>query len=80
MSFSQIFNSASQSGSYSFENKGGKNLKVRVLKLQEIDRLNVLRSELQSKLKKEKQLGNQVEMNTQIKQINDQLNELKREL
>jgi hypothetical protein len=71
---------STQSGVYILENNIGKNTKQRVLNLQEIDKLNVFRSELQNKLKKEKQMGKQVEINTKIKQINDQLNSLKQKL
>lgn len=73
-------NAAAQSGSYNLEKQGGKNTELRVLNLNEIDKLSSLKSELQNKLKKEKQMGKQVEINTQIKQINDQLNELKRKI
>lgn len=73
-------NAAAQSGSYNLEKQGSKNTELRVLNLNEIDKLSSLKYELQNKLKKEKQMGKQVEINTQIKQINDQLNELKRKI
>lgn len=46
---------------------------ARLDKLRELERLGAHRSEISNKLKKEKQMGKQVELNTQIKKINDEI-------
>tara|TARA_R110002095_G_scaffold150072_4_gene129652 strand:+ start:270 stop:1115 length:846 start_codon:yes stop_codon:yes gene_type:complete len=46
---------------------------VRLDKLRELERLGAQRSEISNKLKNEKQMGKQVELNTQIKKINDEI-------
>ena len=42
--------------------------------------MNRKKSEIQSKLKKEKNLGTQVQLNTRIKQIKDRIEEIKAKL
>lgn len=49
----------------------------RLANLKELERLEVQRSELANKLKKEKQMGRQVELNTRIKKIKDQVSAIK---
>ncbi|MEQ8693050.1 MAG: DUF4391 domain-containing protein [Pseudomonadales bacterium] len=49
----------------------------RLEKLRELEKLDVQKSELANKLKKEKQMGRQVELNTNVKNINDRIAEIK---
>ncbi len=49
----------------------------RVACLRELENLNSTKAEITTRLKKEKQMGKQVEMNTQIKQIDDQIEQIK---
>lgn len=49
----------------------------RLERLRELEKLNLRKAEIANKLKKEKQLGRQVELNTQIKKINDALERIK---
>ncbi|KPW48588.1 Uncharacterized protein ALO82_00670 [Pseudomonas syringae pv. broussonetiae] len=49
----------------------------RLERLREFERLNLQKSEIANKLKKEKQLGRQVELNTKIKQINDVIEKIR---
>lgn len=49
----------------------------RLEKLRELEKLNVHKSELANKLKKEKQMGRKVELNTNVKNINDRIAEIK---
>ncbi|MFV1943143.1 DUF4391 domain-containing protein [Pseudomonas luteola] len=73
-------NCASHSGRYeqdetgNIENKPGEG---RLERLREFEKLNLKKSEIANKLKKEKQLGRQVELNTQIKKINDELEKIR---
>ncbi|EGG93029.1 hypothetical protein IMCC1989_1850 [gamma proteobacterium IMCC1989] len=68
---------AEHSGIFSIEKAAASSQKTsstaRLDKLRELERLGALRSEISNKLKKEKQMGKQVELNTQIKQINDEI-------
>lgn len=45
--------------------------------LKELEKLNSVKLEIANRLKKEKQMGKQVELNTKIKQINDQIEHIK---
>lgn len=49
----------------------------RVTHLRELENLNSVKSEIANRLNNEKQLGKQVEMNVQIKQIDDQIKQIK---
>ena len=49
----------------------------RLDKLRELERLDARKVELANKLKKEKQMGRQVELNTKVKKINDRIAEIK---
>lgn len=72
---------AEHSGLYSVgdSNSLGKDASspVRLDKLREFERLDAQRSEISNKLKKEKQMGKRVELNTQIKKINDKIANIK---
>ncbi|MDP9711558.1 UNVERIFIED_ORG: hypothetical protein J2X80_003648 [Pseudomonas fluorescens] len=73
-------NCATHSGRYeggATENFESKPREGRLERLRELERLNLQKSEIANKLKKEKQLGRQVELNTQIKKINDALQKIK---
>lgn len=52
----------------------------RLDKLRELEKLTAKKSELANKLKKEKQMGKQVDLNTQIKNINDKIAKIKSSL
>lgn len=49
----------------------------RLEKLRELEKLDVQKAEIANKLKKEKQMGRQVELNTKVKNINDKIAEIK---
>lgn len=72
---------AEHSGDYSLE-KSGQLVKkassvARLDRLRELERLEAQRSEISNKLKKIKQMGKQIELNTQIKKINDEIANIK---
>ncbi|MEC9290885.1 MAG: DUF4391 domain-containing protein [Pseudomonadota bacterium] len=71
-------NAAEQTGSYNVTK--GSDAQSRIEKLRELEKLEQEKSELQNKLKKEKQMGRQVDLTTHIKKIADQINGLKQEL
>jgi len=72
---------AEHSGDYSLEKTGHLYEKAsstaRLDRLRELERLEAKRSEISNKLKKIKQMGKQVELNTQIKKINDEIANIK---
>lgn len=74
-------NCAEHSGDFSLDKTGQLNEKacssVRLDRLRELERLESQRSEISNKLKKIKQIGKQVELNTQIKKINDEIANMK---
>lgn len=71
---------AEYSGCYSLEIPNGLSVDDRVCKLKQAEKLQQEKSEIQGKLKKEKNLGTQVQLNTRIKQITDRIEAIKREL
>lgn len=71
---------AEHSGYYSLNIPGGIMSEDRVIRLRQIEKLQQEKSELQGKLKKEKNLGTQVQLNTKIKKINDRIKAFKNEL
>jgi seryl-tRNA synthetase len=71
---------AEHSGHYSLEIPNGISVDDRVRKLKQVEKLQQEKSELQGKLKKEKNLGTQVQLNTRIKQITDRIEAIKNEL
>ena len=71
---------AEHSGHYSLEILNGLSVDDRVNKLKQVEKLQQEKSEIQGKLKKEKNLGTQVQLNTQIKQITDRLKAIKEKL
>ena len=52
----------------------------RMSMLRELEKLEAEKSEITNKLKKEKQMGRQVEMNTYVKEINDEIARIKGKL
>jgi hypothetical protein len=68
---------AEHSGHYSLEIPNGLSVDDRVNKLKQVEKLQQEKSEIQGKLKKEKNLGTQVQLNTWIKQITDRVKVLK---
>ena len=49
----------------------------RLAMLRKLEKLEAEKSEIANKLKKEKQMGRQVEMNTYVKDINDKISAIK---
>lgn len=49
----------------------------RLEKLRELEKLDTQKTELANKLRKEKQMGRQVDLNTKVKNINDRIAEIK---
>jgi hypothetical protein len=71
---------AAHSGHYereSAEIKDTKPREGRLDRLRELEKLNLQKAEIANKLKKEKQMGRQVELNTKIKQINDVIEKIR---
>lgn len=67
-------NCASHSGVYSLNgNSGVEEKQDRLGMLRDIEKLEANKSEIISKLKKAKQMGKQVELNTQVKKIKDKI-------
>jgi len=67
-------NCAKHNGIFELHSKGSTS---RLEGLRELEKLDALKSELVNKLKKEKQIGKQVELNTRAKNINDRITEVK---
>lgn len=69
---------ANHSGDFKLDVHGGEEQGAgRLEKLRELEKLDVQKSEIANKLKKEKQMGRQVELNTKVKNINDRIAEIK---
>ena len=71
---------AEHSGHYSLEIPNGLSVNDLVNKLKQVEKLQQEKSEIQGKLKKEKNLGTQVQLNTRIKDIKDRIEAIKSEL
>ncbi|KFI21394.1 DUF4391 domain-containing protein [Nitrosococcus oceani] len=70
-------NCASYSGAFKLDVHGGSDQGGgRLEKLRELEKLEVQKSELANKLKKEKQMGRQVELNMKIKKLKDRITEI----
>lgn len=73
-------NCAAHSGRYERDmtsNIENKSSESRLERLRELEKLNLQKTEIANKLKKEKQMGRQVELNTKIKQINDVIEKIR---
>lgn len=71
---------AEYSGHYSLEIQHGLSIDDRMDKLKQVEKLQQEKSEIQGKLKKEKNLGTQVQLNTQIKHIKDRIESLRQDI
>jgi Domain of unknown function (DUF4391) len=71
---------AEHSGHYSLVIPNGLSVDDRVNKLKQVEKLQQEKLEIQDKLKKEKNLGTQVQLNNRIKQIKDRIEAIKSEL
>jgi len=71
---------AEHSGHYKLEIPNDLSADDRVNKLKQVGKLQQEKSEIQGKLKKEKNLGTQVQLNTRIKMIKDHIEEIKADL
>ena len=73
-------NCAVHSGRYEramADNIENKPSESRLERLRELEKLNMQKTEIANKLKKERQVGRQVELNTKIKQINDVIEKIR---
>ncbi|MCU7839416.1 MAG: DUF4391 domain-containing protein [Candidatus Thiodiazotropha sp. (ex Troendleina suluensis)] len=70
-------NCANHSHVFALEEVGQKKSDNRLEKLRELEKLDSQKSEIVNKLSKEKQMGRQVDMNTQVKKINDKIAQIK---
>ena len=71
---------AAHSGRYergAAEGEGARPREGRLDRLRELERLTLQKTEIANKLKKERQMGRQVELNTKIKQINDVIEKIR---
>jgi hypothetical protein len=71
---------AEYTGHYLLEIPGGLSADDRAGRLKQVEKLQQEKSELAGKLKKEKNLGTQVQLNTRVKKITDRINAYKSEL
>ncbi|WP_088742657.1 DUF4391 domain-containing protein [Cobetia sp. QF-1] len=70
-------NCAEHSGLFSLGEAGEPEQGGRLGKLKELERLEVHKTELANRLKKEKQMGRQIDLNTQIKKIKEKMSAIK---
>ncbi|CAM3733405.1 DUF4391 domain-containing protein [Halomonas casei] len=70
-------NCAEHSGLFSLEEAGKSEQGDRLGKLKELERLEADKAELANKLRKEKQMGRQIDLNTQIKKIKEKMSAIK---
>ncbi len=74
-------NCASHSGAFSLKGSPGQGTgENRLEKLRALEKLELKKAELTNKLKKEKQMGKQVELNMQVRKINDEIGQIKTSL
>ncbi len=73
-------NCAVHSGTFLLESEQKETDNNRLDKLHELEKLDIQRSKIANKLKQEKQMGKQVELNTKVKKINDRIAEIKASL
>ena len=73
-------NCAVHTGRYSLKKRGDNSGAGRLEILLKMEKLQQERTETRNKLKKEKNLGTQVQLNTRIKQITDRIEAIKKEL
>jgi len=70
---------ASHTGDYILGGSGGEGGSVdsRLILLRDLETLEQRQSAIRAKLKKEKQMGRQIELNTEVKMINDEITQIK---
>lgn len=73
-------NCAAHSGKYESPTTKGRPKAVRLEALRQLDKLHQKRTETRNKLKKEKNLGTQVSLNTQIKQLSDSIEAIRKDI
>lgn len=73
-------NCAAHSGKYDPPVANAKPKAVRLEALRQMDKLHQERSEIRNKLKKEKNLGTQVSLNTRIKQLSDSIEAIRKDI
>lgn len=73
-------NCAVHSGSFTLDANKKLEGNSRLESLRELEKLDVQKTEIANRLKKEKQMGKQVELNTRVKKINDRIAEIKASL
>lgn len=74
-------NCASHSGAFNLDESPVQDAsKSRLDRLRTLEKLELKKAEFANKLKKEKQMGKQVELNTQVKKINDEIGQIKASL
>ena len=73
-------NCAELSERYSLESGNGLQSEDRAKSLKEIEKLQQEQGEIRNKLKSEKNMGTKVQLNTQMKKVNDRIEAIKREL
>ncbi len=71
---------AEHSNVFSLDDGADKGSENRLDKLRELEKLTATKSEMTNKLKKEKQMGKQVDLNIRIKNINDKIAKIKSSL
>ena len=59
---------------------GDERRSTRLIRLTELENLNADKLEIENQLKKAKQLGKKVDLNTEVKQINNQIEKIKRNI
>lgn len=76
-------NCSAYTGRYELHKSGSKDdagdetRSTRFIRLTELENLSSVKTEIGNRLKKEKQLGKKIELNTEIKRINDQIEQIK---
>ncbi len=70
-------NCAIHTGLYNLGDNKQNEGSLRLKNLRELEKLSTQKAEIANKLKKQKQMGKQVELNTEIKRINDRIAEIK---
>lgn len=73
-------NAANQTGRYILNGKDKVKTETRIDSLREIERLELAKVELKNKVKKEKQMGRQVELNSKVHLLNQQIKDIKNSL
>ena len=73
-------NCAAYTGVYELYKSGDQRSSTRLIHLTELEKLKADKLEIETHLKKEKKMGKKVDLNTEVKQINDQIEQIKRNI